>query len=114
MRYYRDMLKIAEEFTSYGLIVLMPFVALPATMDNTQTKRMLDAMHRQKIDMAEQVYVIGNHIGVSTCGEIRYALNTGKEVWHITDMNGRTMQRINVGEWNVHDCKDHRGDAQLQ
>lgn len=41
----------------------------------TETKKMLDDMHRQKIDMADEIYVIDvdGYIGSSTKGEIEYA-----------------------------------------
>ena len=46
------------------------------------TKEMLDDMHKRKIDMADEIYVInvGGYIGESTRSEIEYALATGKKV----------------------------------
>ena len=46
------------------------------------TKEMLDDMHRAKIDMADEIFVInvGGYIGSSTRAEIEYALNAGKPV----------------------------------
>ena len=46
------------------------------------TKEMLDDMHKRKIDMADEIYVInvGGYIGESTKSEIEYALATGKKV----------------------------------
>lgn len=46
------------------------------------TKEMLDAMHLQKIDMADEIFVInvGGYIGESTRREIAYAERTGKKV----------------------------------
>ncbi|MCQ2965417.1 MAG: hypothetical protein MJ250_01600 [Alphaproteobacteria bacterium] len=48
----------------------------------TRTKEMLDDMHKRKIDMADEIYVInvGGYIGSSTKSEIEYALKTGKKV----------------------------------
>ena len=48
----------------------------------TKTKQMLDDMHKRKIDMADEIFVInvGGYIGSSTRSEIDYALNTGKKV----------------------------------
>ena len=45
-------------------------------------KEMLDDMHRSKIDMADEIYVINvrGYIGSSTRGEIEYAKATGKTV----------------------------------
>ena len=41
----------------------------------TQTKVMLDDMHKRKIDMADEIYVInvGGYISESTKSEIKYA-----------------------------------------
>ena len=47
-----------------------------------RTKMMLDDMHKRKIDLADEIFVInvGGYIGLSTKGEIEYALKTGKTV----------------------------------
>lgn len=46
------------------------------------TKEMLDDMHKRKIDMADEIFVInkGGYIGASTKSEIEYAKKTGKRV----------------------------------
>jgi hypothetical protein len=46
------------------------------------TKEMLDEMHRRKIDMADEIFVINKdgYIGTSTRGEIEYAIETNKKV----------------------------------
>lgn len=46
------------------------------------TKAMLDDMHKRKIDMADEIFVInkGGYIGSSTKSEIEYALKTNKKV----------------------------------
>lgn len=51
----------------------------------TATKSMLDDMHKRKIDMADEIYVIniGGYIGASTKSEIEYALNAGKGVRYL-------------------------------
>ena len=48
----------------------------------TATKLMLDDMHKRKIDMADEIFVInvGGYIGSSTRSEIEYAHATGKPV----------------------------------
>ena len=45
-------------------------------------KAMLDDMHKRKIDMADEIFVInvGGYIGDSTRSEIEYAKSTGKGV----------------------------------
>ena len=45
-------------------------------------KKMLDDMHKRKIDMADEIFVINKngYIGSSTKSEIEYALKTNKKV----------------------------------
>ena len=51
----------------------------------TETKEMLDDMHKRKIDMADSIYVInvGGYIGESTKSEIEYAKEQGKTVAYL-------------------------------
>lgn len=53
----------------------------------TRTKEMLDDMHKRKIDMADEIYVInvGGYIGSSTRSEIEYAKVTGKPVRYLEE-----------------------------
>ena len=46
------------------------------------TKARLDDMHKRKIDMADEIFVInvGGYIGDSTRSEIEYAKSTGKRI----------------------------------
>ena len=48
----------------------------------SKTKEMLDDMHKRKIDMADEIYVInvGGYIGDRTRSEIQYAEEHGKPV----------------------------------
>ena len=45
-------------------------------------KKMLDDIHKRKIDMADEIFVINKngYIGSSTKSEIEYALKTNKKV----------------------------------
>ena len=47
-----------------------------------KTKEMLDDMHKRKIDMVDEIFVINknNYIGNSTKSEIEYALKNNKVV----------------------------------
>ena len=49
------------------------------------TKVMLDDMHKRKIDLADEIFVInvGGYIGSSTRSEIDYAIKTGKIVRYL-------------------------------
>ena len=48
----------------------------------TKTKEMLDDMHKRKIDMADEIFVINvnRYIGESTKSEIEYAQRIGKKI----------------------------------
>lgn len=52
-----------------------------------QQKVMLDDMHKRKIDMADEIFVIdvNGYIGNSTKSEIEYAKTTGKKVNYYTE-----------------------------
>jgi hypothetical protein len=52
-----------------------------------ETKTMLDDMHKRKIDMADEIFVInaGGYIGESTKSEIEYAIKTGKKVKYLVN-----------------------------
>ena len=54
----------------------------------TRTKEMLDDMHKRKIDMADEIYVInvGGYIGSSTRSEIDYAKAAGKPVRYLEEI----------------------------
>ena len=53
----------------------------------SKTKEMLDDMHKRKIDMADEIFVInvGGYIGDSTRSEIDYAIEHGKKVRYLED-----------------------------
>ncbi|MBO6054871.1 MAG: hypothetical protein J6P31_05065 [Oscillospiraceae bacterium] len=49
------------------------------------TKEMLDDMHKRKIDMADEIFVVnvGGYIGSSSRSEIEYAAATGKGIRYL-------------------------------
>lgn len=53
----------------------------------TKTKEMLDDMHKRKIDMADEIFVInkGGYIGESTRSEIEYARSQDKTIRYLED-----------------------------
>ena len=53
----------------------------------TKTKEMLDDMHKRKIDMSDEIFVInvGGYIGESTKSEIEYAKASGKNVRYLEE-----------------------------
>ena len=87
-----EFLKVQKDLTLKGNIVIS--VGLFGHSDDsevwenmdegtlTKTKEMLDDMHKRKIDLADEIFVInvGGYIGESTKSEIEYAKATGKKV----------------------------------
>ena len=55
----------------------------------TKTKEMLDDMHKRKIDMADEIFVInvGGYIGDSTYSEIDYVKAHGIFIYILSDYN---------------------------
>lgn len=53
----------------------------------SKTKEMLDDMHKRKIDMADEIFVInvGGYIGESTRSEIEYAKAHRKKIRYLED-----------------------------
>ena len=51
----------------------------------TKTKEMLDDMHKRKIDMSDEIFVINvdGYIGESTKSEIEYANKMGKKISYL-------------------------------
>ena len=89
IRFKNEFMKVQEELTLDGNIVFTPnfFNNLKGEI-NKETKKMLDEMHRQKIDMSNEVYVIncGGYIGESTKSEIEYAKANGKKISYLEDI----------------------------
>ena len=58
------------------------------------TKEMLDDMHKRKIDMADEIYVInvGGYIGESTRSEIEYAKSAGKSIRYLEEIPNDSEQ----------------------
>lgn len=83
-KFKNKFIEIQRKLTLAGSIVIS--VGLFSHADNeqitTECKKMLDKMHKQKIDMADEIYVInvGGYIGSSTKSEIEYARKMGKIV----------------------------------
>jgi hypothetical protein len=55
-----------------------------------RTKEMLDDMHKRKIDLADEIFVInpGGYLGQSTISEIEYAKKTNKLVKYLKTPEG--------------------------
>ena len=91
-RFKREFLEVQKRLTLEGNIVISvglfshsgDFEVWENTDEGTltKTKNMLDDMHKRKIDMADEIFVINKngYIGSSTKYEIEYALKTNKKV----------------------------------
>lgn len=90
-RFKDDFMKVQKELTLKGNIVISVGL-FEHSGDNevwegmnedtlTTTKIMIDDMHKRKIDMADEIYVInvGGYIGESTKSEIDYAKQHNKK-----------------------------------
>lgn len=85
IKFKEDFLREQERLTLMGYVVLMPVF-----FDNTgeeinfsdNIKQMLGNIHRSKIDMADEIFVINKngYIGASTKAEIEYAIKKSKKV----------------------------------
>lgn len=90
-RFKEEFMQVQKELTLQGNIVIS--VGLFGHSGDNEvwapgTKEMLDDMHKRKIDMADEIFVInvGGYIGSSTRSEIAYALETGKKVSYLEEV----------------------------
>ncbi len=86
IKFKTEFMKVQEKLTLDGNIVFTPnFFNNLKDKINIETKKMLDEMHKQKIDMSNEIYVInfGGYIGESTKSEIEYAKSKGKKISYL-------------------------------
>lgn len=87
IKFKDEFMKVQEKLTLDGNIVLTPnfFNNIKKEEIDLETKKMLDGMHKQKIDMSDEIYVInvGGYIGESTKSEIKYAKERGKRISYL-------------------------------
>ncbi|MEG1254925.1 hypothetical protein [Clostridium sp.] len=85
-----EFIRVQKELTLKGIIVIS--VGLFGHADNEfgtvitdEVKVMLDDIHKRKIDMADEIFVInkGGYIGSSTRSEIEYAKEYGKRIVYL-------------------------------
>ncbi len=98
-KFKEEFMKVQKELTFKGNIVISVGMyghsgdsEVWENMDEgtlTKTKEMLDDMHKRKIDMADEIFVInvGGYIGESTSSEIKYAKETGKKVNYLENID---------------------------
>lgn len=84
-RFKEQFLEVQKRLTLEGNIVISVGLFGHSGDDEVWTegtKEMLDDMHKRKIDMADEIFVINvdDYIGSSTRSEIEYAKASGKTV----------------------------------
>lgn len=78
-----DFMRVQKELTLQGCIVIsVGCFGHSGDVFTEEQKEMLDDMHKRKIDMADEIYVINvnGYVGNSTKSEIEYAKKTGKKI----------------------------------
>ena len=104
-RFKDDFMRVQKELSLAGNIVIS--VGLFGHSGDNEawtegTKEMLEDMHKRKIDMADEIFVINpnGYIGSSTKSEIEYAEKTGKKVNYMVTCND-CDNFLGMGDWNL-------------
>ena len=84
-RFEETFRQVQQQLTLAGNIVLCP-AFFDDFQPDAEEKAVLDQLHRQRIDMADEVLIINvdGYIGQSTRAEIAYAISKGKPVHYLT------------------------------
>lgn len=89
-KFKQDFIKVQKELTLQGIIVISVGLFGHAdgefgTIITDEIKIMLDDIHKRKIDMADEIFVINKngYIGSSTKSEIEYAKEHGKKIVYL-------------------------------
>lgn len=87
-RFKEEFIKAQKDLTLQGNIVISVGLFGHSGDDEVwsdNTKSMLDDMHKCKIDMADEIFVVNvdGYVGESTKSEIEYAECTGKTVRYL-------------------------------
>ena len=83
-RFRETFQEVQQRLTLEGYLVLSP-VFFDDFRPDAAAKAMLDHLHRQRMDMADEVLIINvdGYIGQSTREEIAYARSSGKPVRYL-------------------------------
>ena len=85
-----EFMKVQKELTLNGYIVIsVGCFGHSGDVFTDEQKIMLDDMHKRKIDMADEIFVINvnGYIGSSTKSEIEYAEAHNKKVNYLVNIN---------------------------
>jgi hypothetical protein len=98
-RFKNEFMRVQRDLTLQGNIVISVGLFGHAdgeyqTVLTEEIKVMLDDMHKRKIDMADEIFVINkdNYIGQSTRSEIDYAFLNKKTVRYLEEPSGTKIQ----------------------
>ena len=89
-KFKAEFMKVQKELTLKGYIVIsVGCFGHSGDVITDEQKIMLDNMHKRKIDMADEIFVINvdGYIGESTKSEIEYAKSHNKKVNYLVDIN---------------------------
>jgi hypothetical protein len=94
-----EFMEVQKQLTLSGILVLsVGAFGHSGDVFSEETKIMLDDMHKRKIDMADEIFVINKngYIGNNTKSEIEYAIATGKKVNYLEPIQNKNCTHCNV------------------
>lgn len=94
-RFKDDFFEVQKKLTLEGNIVIsVGFFGHSGDVFTEKDKIMLDDLHKRKIDMADEIFVINKdgYIGSSTKSEIEYAIKTGKKVNYLEPIKSQSSE----------------------
>ena len=89
-RFRKEFERINKKLTLEGNVVIsVGCFGHAGDVITQEQKELLDEIHLQKIDMADEIFVINKdgYIGASTTREIRYAESVGKKIVYLESFN---------------------------
>lgn len=100
-RFKTEFIEVQKQLTLKGYIVISVGLFGHSGDEeafNYKIKKMLDDMHKRKIDMADEIFVVDvdGYIGESTLSEIVYAENYGKKVHYYSKNQRRLYQNLEL------------------
>ncbi len=86
-KFKTEFIEAQKRLTLQGYIVISVGLFGHSGDDLEGAKEMLDDMHKRKIDLADEIFVInkGGYIGQSTKSEIEYAAAHGKKIKYLEE-----------------------------
>lgn len=110
-KFKEDFERVNKELTLEGSVIIsVGFFEQEGESITEEQKIMLGEIHKRKIDLADEIFVINkdNYIGQSTRQEIAYAFAHGKKIRFLE--NPVREQH----SWRVIDCCSYKGDSNIE